>query len=98
MECHIGCPHCQSKDAEPLDLFSYQQSLRSDKLSAEDEQEDWPDDDPFDDSDIRDPHDKKITKTRLILHLHISICLTLYATVNLIQDDKLHAALSLYCQ
>ena len=57
LKCHIDCPHCKDKDAEQLDLFSYQQSFSSGEESAEDEQEDWSDEDPFDDLDSRHLYD-----------------------------------------
>ena len=57
LKCHIDCPHCKDKDAEQLDLFSYQESFSSGEESAGDEQEDWSDEDLFDDPDLRHLYD-----------------------------------------
>ena len=47
LKCHIDCPHCKDKEAEQLDLFSYQQSFSSDEESADEQPDDWSDENPF---------------------------------------------------
>lgn len=37
LKCHIHCPHCKDKEAEQLDLFSYQQTFSSDEDSTDNE-------------------------------------------------------------
>ena len=43
LKCHIDCPHCKDKEAEQLDLFSYQQTFSSDEDSTGDESDGWSD-------------------------------------------------------
>ena len=59
LKCHIDCPHCKDKEAEQLDLFSYQQSFSSGEESADEQPNVWSDENPSDENPSdEDPSDE----------------------------------------